>query len=142
MSLSVFSVPSVVEMRPSINPWLLLLRPGDWLLVGVSALAVAASFPLVWQGGVAEKAVVRRDGEIVAELDLARTRTLEVAGAIGVTVIAVEPGRARVAADPGPRQYCVRQGWLRRPGEIAICAPNHVSLQIAGRRSGFDSIAY
>ena len=142
MSLSVFSVPSVVEMRPSIDPWLLLLRPGDWLLVGVSALAVAASFPLVWQGGVAEKAVVRRDGEIVAELDLARTRTLEVAGAIGVTVIAVEPGRARVAADPGPRQYCVRQGWLRRPGEIAICAPNHVSLQIAGRRSGFDSIAY
>jgi hypothetical protein len=57
-------------------------------------------------------------------------------------VILVEPGRARVAADPGPRQYCVRQGWLKRPGEIAICAPNHVSLQIAGRRSGFDSIAY
>jgi hypothetical protein len=108
----------------------------------VSAALVAVSFPLVWQGGVAEKAVVKRDGEVVAELDLARKRTLEVVGAIGTTVIAVEPGRARVAADPGPRQYCVRQGWLKRPGEIAICAPNHVSLQIAGRKSGFDSIAY
>ncbi|MBI2307111.1 MAG: NusG domain II-containing protein [Rhodocyclales bacterium] len=118
------------------------MRPGDWVVAGVSALAVAASFPLLWQGGAGERAVVRRDGEVVAELDLSRKRTLEVAGAIGTTVIAVEPGRARVAADPGPRQYCVRQGWLKRAGEIAICAPNHVSLQIAGRKNGFDSITY
>ena len=124
------------------RPWLPLLRPGDWGVAGALALAVLASFPLVWQEGVAEKAVVRRDGEVIAELDLSRKRTLEVAGAIGTTVIAVEPGRARVAADPGPRQYCVRQGWLKRPGEIAICAPNHVSLQIAGRKKGFDSLAY
>ena len=124
------------------NLWLSLLRPGDWMVAGLSALAVAASFPLIWQGGVAEKAVVRRDGEIVAELDLSRRKSIEVAGAIGTSVIVVEPGRARVAADPGPRQYCVRQGWLKRPGEIAICAPNHVSLQIAGRAAGYDSLAY
>lgn len=124
------------------NPWLPLVRPGDWAVAGLAAVAVAASFPLVWQGGAAEKAVVRRDGEVVAELDLSRKRSFEVAGALGATVIAVEPGRARVAADPGPRQYCVRQGWLSRPGEIAICAPNRVSLQIAGRNNGFDSLAY
>lgn len=134
--------PAVAFAVVDVRQWLSLLRPGDWLVVGVSAALVALSFPIVWQGGVAEKAVVRRDGEVVAELDLARKRTLQVSGAIGTTVIRVEPGRARVAADPGPRQYCVRQGWLRRPGEIAICAPNHVSLQIAGRSSGFDSIAY
>ena len=33
-------------------------------------------------------------------------------------------------------------GWLKRPGEIAICAPNHVSLQIAGGRSRYDSVSY
>ena len=124
------------------NLWLSLLRPGDWMVAGLSAIAVAVSFPLIWQGGAAEKAVVRRDGEIVAELDLSRRKSIEVAGAIGTSVIVVEPGRARVAADPGLRQYCVRQGWLKRPGEIAICAPNHVSLQIAGRSAGYDSLAY
>ena len=129
-------------MSAAAHRWLRLVRPGDWVVGGAAALAVAALFPLVWQGGVAEKAVVRKDGEVVAELDLARRRMLEVAGPIGTTVIVVEPGRARVAADPGPRQYCVRQGWLKRPGEIAICAPNHVSLQIAGGKSGIDSVAY
>ena len=108
----------------------------------LAALFAAALFPLAWRGGAAEKAVVRANGEIVAEVRLTESRNVEVEGPLGVTRIEIAPGRARVAADPGPRQYCVRQGWLKRPGEIAICAPNHVSLQIAGRRNGFDSIAY
>ena len=51
------------------SAWASLLRPGDWAVVGLAAVGVAASFPLVWQGGIAEKAVVRRDGTVVAELD-------------------------------------------------------------------------
>ena len=63
-------------------------------------------------------------------------------GTMGTTVIEVQPGRARVASDPGPRQYCVRQGWLTQPNAIAICAPSHISLSIAGRASSHDSLAY
>jgi hypothetical protein len=48
-------------------------------------------------------------------------------------VIEVQPGRARVLSDPGPRQYCVQQGWLTRANAVAICAPNHVTLQLSGR---------
>jgi len=122
--------------------WRSLLRPGDWLVLALGVIACAVLFPLTWQSGVAEKAIVKRDGEVVAELDLKQRRQIEVQGAMGISVIVVEPGRARVKADPGPRQYCVRQGWLSRPGEIAICAPNHVSLQIRGRTAAYDSLNY
>lgn len=123
-------------------PWLSLWRPGDWLVaIGATALC-AVSFPLFWQGGRADKAIVRRGGEVFAELDLSRNRQLEVPGPLGATIIAVENGRVRVLSDPGPRQYCVRQGWLERPGEIAICAPNEVSVQIGGGKSRYDSISY
>ena len=50
--------------------------------------------------------------------------------------------RARVVADPGPRQYCVRQGWLATAGAVAICAPNQVSLALAGRNAEYDSLSY
>lgn len=63
-------------------------------------------------------------------------------GPLGTTVITVEKRRVRVLADPGPRQYCVRQGWLSRPGEIAICAPNQVSVQVQGGREPYDSLGY
>lgn len=122
--------------------WLPLLRPGDWL-VALAALAfVAASFPLLWRGGPADKAVVKRDGTVVAELPLSISKRIEVAGAIGTSVIEVQPGRARVAADPGPHQYCVKQGWLTQANAVAICAPNHVTLSLVGRNSSYDSLNY
>ena len=34
------------------------------------------------------------------------------------------------------------QKSLARPGEIAICAPNQVSVQITGRTSAYDSLSY
>ena len=122
--------------------WRTLLRPGDWLVMALGAALVAASLPLLWQGGFAERAIVRQDGQVFAEVDLRNRRQLEVPGPLGTTLIAVEPGRTRVVADPGPRQYCVRQGWLAHPGEIAICAPNRVSVQIAGRTRTYDSLSY
>jgi hypothetical protein len=122
--------------------WLALIRPGDWLVIASSAALVALSVPVFWQGGMAERAIIRQEGRIFAEVDLRSKRQFEVSGPLGTTLIAVEPGRARVISDPGPRQYCVRQGWLMRPGEIAICAPNRVSLQISGRTKVYDSISY
>jgi hypothetical protein len=122
--------------------WLSLLRPGDWLAAICGALLCAVSFLLIWQGGSAEKAIVRRGGEVFAELDLARNRRIEVPGPLGTTAIAVVKGRARVMSDPGMHQYCVRQGWLERAGQIAICAPNEVSVEIAGGRKVYDSLSY
>jgi hypothetical protein len=122
--------------------WLALIKPGDWLVILLGTLVVGISFPLLWQGGLADRAIVRQNGQIFADLDLRAKRQLEVPGPLGQTLIAIEPGRARVVSDPGPRQYCVRQGWLMRPGEIAICAPNRVSLQITGRTKVYDSISY
>jgi hypothetical protein len=122
--------------------WLALIKPGDWLVILLGTLVVGVSFPLFWQGGLADRAIVRQNGQIFADLDLRAKRQLEVPGPLGQTLIAIEPGRARIVSDPGPRQYCVRQGWLMRPGEIAICAPNRVSLQITGRTKVYDSISY
>ena len=123
-------------------PWLALIRPGDWLILLAGIGAVGISAPLLWQGGLADRAIIRQEGRVFAEVDLRSRKQFEVPGPLGTTLIAIEPGRARVVADPGPRQYCVRQGWLMRPGEIAICAPNRVSLQISGRTRVYDSISY
>ena len=122
--------------------WFTLFRPGDWLIIVLSSLMCAVAFPVLWNGGIAEKAVIRRGGEIFAVLDLSRNRRIDVPGPLGTTAIAVDKHRVRVISDPGIHQYCVRQGWLERTGEIAICAPNQVSIQIVGRQDPYDSLNY
>ena len=122
--------------------WLSLFRAGDWLVLLAGGALVGATVPLLWQGGFADRAIIRQGGRVFAQVDLHARRQVEVPGPLGTTRISIEPGRARVVSDPGLRQYCVRQGWLSRPGQIAICAPNRVSLQIAGRTKAYDSLNY
>ena len=129
-------------MKARLSEWVVLLRPGDWfVLAGALALCVLSALTL-WRGGAPDKAVVRAGGKVFVETGLARAQVLEVPGPLGVTRIEIEPGRARVASDPGPRQYCVRQGWLTRSGAVAICAPNQVSLSLAGGAADYDSLNY
>lgn len=123
-------------------PFLHLIRPGDWLVLLAGVGLCAAVVPLAFSGGAPDKAVVKRDGQVVAELPLNQKRVLDVEGAIGVTRIEIQPGRARVASDPGMHQYCVRQGWLTQANAVAICAPNHVSLALKGRQPGYDTVNY
>lgn len=111
-----------------------------WL---AACAGIALSFPWLWQDtGSGEWAVIRQRGQVVAELALHTPRQFEVSGPLGTTRIEIQPGKARIAADPGPRQYCVKQGWLSRNGEFALCAPNQVSLQIRGQQQAYDSLAY
>ena len=122
--------------------WLRLIRPGDWLVIVLSALLIALSLPRLWQGGLADKAVIRLNGEIVATLTLQHPERMAVQGPLGPTWIEIAPGRARILSDPSPRQYCVKHGWLSHPGEVALCAPNRVSLQITGRTRVYDALSY
>ena len=119
-----------------------LLLPGDVLVMLAGIAGWVALTISLWQSGPAAQAQVRRDGMLVAAYSLNEDRTVTVAGPIGTTVIRIESGRARVVSDPGPRQYCVRQGWLIRPGEMALCAPNHISLTLTGGQPAYESMAY
>lgn len=129
-------------IRSWLAAWAIHLRPGDVLvLAGGLAFSVGSALVL-WQGGRPDKAIIKAGGQVFAEVDLATPRVVEVPGPLGTTRIEVQPGRARVASDPGPRQYCVRQGWLASAGAVAICAPNQVSLTLSGRRADYDSLNY
>lgn len=96
----------------------------------------------LWGGDLADKAIIRSGGKIFREVTLSRDQLIEVPGPLGISIIDIKQRRARIASDPGPRQYCVRQGWLQQAGEIALCLPNQVSIELTGSRKRYDSLNY
>jgi len=118
------------------------IKPGDWLTLLAGALLTAFLVFTLWQGGAADKAVIRSGGKIFREAPLSRDQIIEVPGPLGISRIAIHNRQARIAADPSPRQYCVRQGWLKQAGEISICLPNQVSVELSGKRKNYDSLNY
>jgi len=118
------------------------IKPGDWFTMLLGALLTVSLAITLWQGGAADKAVIRSGGKIFREAPLSRNQLIEVPGPLGISHVAIHNRQARIAADPSPRQYCVRQGWLKQAGEIAVCLPNQVSVELSGGSKRYDSLNY
>ena len=59
-------------------------------------------------------------------------RLLRVDGVLGECQIEVGPRGARVLAAPCAHKICMRRGWIRQRGDLAVCVPNGLVLRIAG----------
>lgn len=117
-------------------------RPGDWLTLVTALFAVAWLMANTWHGDAPNRVIVRAAGSVVAETGLRENRRILAHGPLGTSVIEIADRRVRVASDPSPRQYCVKQGWLSRAGDAALCLPNQVSVELLGAAKRFDSLVY
>ena len=119
-----------------------LIKPGDYFTLLVGCLCTIWITVMVWSGGPADKALIRSGGKIFREVPLSRDQQIEVPGPLGTSIITIEKRKVRISSDPSPRQYCVRQGWLQQAGEIALCLPNQVSVELVGSKKKYDSLNY
>ena len=118
------------------------IRWGDGLVIIIGIIAVIVLFKTLWLGEAANKVQVRAGDQIFSTLSLNQQRTLEVPGPLGNTVVTIDSGKVRVVSDPSPRQYCVKQGWLEHAGQVAMCLPNQVSVELLGSKKLYDSLNY
>ena len=118
------------------------LLPGDWLTVIVSMLVIGYLFQALWSDQHASKVQIRLGDKIYASYDLNLQRDVHVQGPLGEAVIHIAQGKVRFAKSPCHNQYCVHQGWLTHTGQVAICLPNQVSLELVGEQKPYDSLNY
>ena len=96
------------------------------------------------QGNQTATAEISVNGQVVQRIDLKKIvqqTSYTVQGPLGNTLIQVKPGEARIIDSPCPDKICVRMGWIKLPGQSAICIPNRVILSIVTSDNQIDSIA-
>ena len=117
-------------------------KAGDVLLVmlalGLSALLASR----YWVNASAAAVEIRHQGVLVATLNLQHNQEKIIWGKLGETRIEVSAGKVRIKSDPSPRQYCVKQGWLSKQGQAALCLPSQISVTIVGEKSKLDSMSF
>ena len=75
------------------------------------------------------------DGDVVATMDLSVDQTLDLSD--GTRVI-VEQGEVWVESSTCPDHLCEKAGTISYEGEVILCVPNRISLQISGE--GVDAV--
>ncbi len=128
-----------MPLRFSLPPKLLI---GDWLVIFASFALVIFMFRQFWVFEQASQLKIRQGNQIVGTFDLNQTRELHIKGPIGESIVFINQGKVRFKQSPCHNQYCVHQGWLSRAGQVAICLPNQISLQLMGAKSSYDSLNY
>ncbi|MGQ9685279.1 MAG: NusG domain II-containing protein [Thiobacillaceae bacterium] len=115
-----------------------MLRWGDVLVLALGLLVVIVVARVGAAGGD-DRVLIKQAGHDYAVTSLRINQLIDVPGPLGITQVEIRDGQVRVRADPGPRQVCVRQGWLA-PGETALCLPNRVTVQRGA--IAYDSLNY
>lgn len=115
---------------------------GDWLVIIASVVAIIFMFLQFWSFEHASKLKIRQGNQIIGTYDLNQSRNLRIHGALGDSLVSIAQGKVRFKQSPCNNQYCVHQGWLSRAGQVAICIPNQISLQLVGAKSSYDSLNY
>jgi hypothetical protein len=119
---------------------LTLLKPLDFLIIGVSSVLTALSaFAAYGHSRDAGQVIVQGEGKSWV-FPLEAEEQISVSGPIGETVVEISGGRSRVLSSPCANQTCVAAGHLDRRGQWAACLPNRVFVYIEGTGDGDASL--
>ena len=100
------------------------------LVVGLSAIGLVLYGRYTAEaGGVL---IVELTGTAPATHALSNYGVLPVVGPLGASEIEIGPKGVRVISAPCVHKICMRRGWMRRAGDVAVCVPNGLVLRVAG----------
>ncbi|SKC39284.1 NusG domain II-containing protein [Maledivibacter halophilus] len=86
------------------------------------------------------------DGEIIKTIpfdDKSNNDEFTVKTKLGTNTISIKDGKVEIIEADCPDKLCVKDGPISQPGEILVCLPNKVVIEVKGdRKREVDDLSY
>jgi hypothetical protein len=109
-------------------------RIGDAFIILLLALGTALSFISRGGSGKGETVMLLEGNAEAQSYSLAKDTVLTVDGPIGKTEVEIRKGQVWIASASCPQQICRHQGKIRSNGQILVCIPNRLVVEVKGSR--------
>ena len=129
-------------MKPGIKDNVLpLTRPrvADGFLLVFLIVLTFLSPRLIPAGPVGDTLLVRTPATVF-EVGLSEEGTYPVEGPLGEAVLEVREGKAWLRNAPCPLKICEGMGPVDESGEIILCLPNRIHIEVTGS-GGVDAVS-
>jgi hypothetical protein len=73
--------------------------------------------------------IIRADGG-VKTFPLSKDTVMTVSGPLGNTTVEIGGGAVWIAEAPCPHKTCIHQGKIRLSGQIVVCVPNRICVEV------------
>lgn len=122
-----------------------VLKKGD-LGIFCLILFLAGGISLLLFRPEAEKkdCVIYQNNAIIKTVPLSAdsSEEIEITGNYHL-VVEIKGNEVRVKESDCPNGVCMSTGWISKPGQVILCAPNRVLIQIVSNKEGeVDGIVY
>ncbi|WP_427338969.1 NusG domain II-containing protein [Caloranaerobacter sp. DY30410] len=83
------------------------------------------------------------NGEVIKKITFDKNmigKTIDIRTQYGYNKIEIGDGKVRVIDADCPDKLDVKQGWISKPGEIIVCLPHKLTIEIVGENETDDEI--
>jgi hypothetical protein len=108
-----------------------LWRWTDFVLIP-AVIALAVALVSGYRPAPGKNVTISVDGKTLASYPLGEERTVTVTGSLGPVDIQIEKTGVRIERVPCPHQRCVKQGEIKSAGQVLICLPSRLVVEITG----------
>ena len=119
------------------------ITPADVVVLVSALILLGWLYSSYWRDAyLGNQAAIMIMGKHWQNVDLFQNQWIDVPGVLGVSKLQVQDGKIRFVQSPCDGKQCIYQGWISQGGEVAVCLPNKVSVQILSADPRFDSINF
>jgi len=118
------------------------------IIIAILVISLASYFAynMSLNRDIGEKyVVISIKGEVYKTIPLVESASeiMTLSSELGTNVINIEDGAVRVIEASCPDKLCIMDGKIYRPGEVLVCLPNQVVIEIKGQEQGeVDALTY
>ncbi len=114
------------------------LRKADFLLFFffLAVAALIAVVPLLRSSGDEQTVRIISGGEVVGMYPLNKDIEIEVSRDGHLNIVSIEGNKVVMKYSDCRNQVCVHTGEISQAGEMIVCLPNYVIVEIIGKKEG------
>ena len=117
------------------------VKKADIVIVVCVLLIAAVAGAFFYFRGPGTRVVVTIGGEEYAEYDLSVDRCVELHTQKGTNILVIEDGSARIVSADCPDKLCVSQGRISRDGQMLVCLPHELVVEVTAAVQELDAVS-
>ena len=87
-----------------------------------------------------EQVVINVDGTEYGRYPLDRDRVIEIQNADRLNIVTIKDGGVSMSYSTCKNQICVHEGEVTAPGQLIVCLPNYVIVEIEGGEGSDEAL--
>jgi len=110
-----------------------MLSKGDVVLIGIFLILFILSFFLLrYFPQTGSLVTISVNNKPLYSFSISEDRDITISGPIGDTNLRISENRVWITEAPCPHKICKKMGKIGRAGEIIVCIPNKIFIEVEG----------